>query len=171
MTIIFILLALMVLLSIMAVCSRNLLHAVIALALVSVALTVVLFMFQAPLAAVFELSVCAGFITVIFISTISLSQPLSNEQIKKMTQTRWKRYIALPLILGVIIPFFYWKIPFLFSQLGAPTTPFFSLDVKRILWELRTNDLVGQLLVIVSGVLAVIILFKESSSEKKVKGD
>ncbi|MDD5730401.1 MAG: hypothetical protein PHN57_04670, partial [Candidatus Omnitrophica bacterium] len=50
----------MVLAALWAVMATRLLRAAIALALTSVILTVIMFRLNSPLAAVFELSVCAG---------------------------------------------------------------------------------------------------------------
>ena len=79
-TIIFIPLSLLVLFALFTVLIKNLLKAVISLAAASASLTIIMFMLNAPLAAVFELSVCAGLITVIFISVISLTKPLTPEE-------------------------------------------------------------------------------------------
>ena len=49
-----------------AVMARGLLRAAIALATTSVVLAIIMFRLDSPLAAVFELSVCAGLITVVF---------------------------------------------------------------------------------------------------------
>lgn len=57
---------------ILAVFVRDLLKAAICLGISSVILSVIFFNFDSPFAAVFELSICAGLITVLFASTISL---------------------------------------------------------------------------------------------------
>ncbi len=66
----------------MTVMIRDLLKAAVSLAALSAVLTVILFMLKAPLAAVFELSVCAGLITVVFVSTISMTKLRTKEQIR-----------------------------------------------------------------------------------------
>ena len=60
---------------------RNLLKACISLAVVSAILSLIMFLLGAPLAAVFELSVCAGLITVVFISAVSMTRVRSKEEI------------------------------------------------------------------------------------------
>ena len=62
------------------VMTRSLLRSAMGLALTSAILTVFMFRLGAPLAGVFELSVCTGLISVLFISTISLTEPLTPEQ-------------------------------------------------------------------------------------------
>ena len=86
-----ILLVIMVVTAIWTVMVRSLLKAAIGLAVVSVIITIFMFGFDSPLAAVFELSVCAGLITVIFLSTIGLTKPLANKEIDLESKERVKR--------------------------------------------------------------------------------
>ena len=83
-----------VLFAVWAVMSRNLLTSAIMLALVSVFASIILFDFSAPWAGVFELSVCAGLITVLFISGVSLvrAEHERNPEGRAVFQ-------ALPLVL------------------------------------------------------------------------
>ena len=53
---------------------RDLLYSALGLAAASIMLSIVLFQFGANIAAVFELSVCAGLITVLFVSTVCLTK-------------------------------------------------------------------------------------------------
>jgi len=63
------------------VMTRSLLRSAIGLALTSVILTIIMFRLNSHFAAVFELSVCAGLISVLFVSTISLTHPLTKQQV------------------------------------------------------------------------------------------
>ena len=56
------------------VMTRSLLKAALGLAVTSALIAVILFRLDSPLAAVIELSVCAGLITAVFVSAISLSR-------------------------------------------------------------------------------------------------
>jgi len=60
--------------AILAVRFSNLLFAVISLAALSAIFTIVFYRFNSPYAAIFELSVCAGLITALFVSAISLTK-------------------------------------------------------------------------------------------------
>ena len=60
--------------AIMAVSFRELLFAAISLAALSVALAIIFYRLNSPYAAVIELSVCAGLITALFVSVISLTR-------------------------------------------------------------------------------------------------
>lgn len=60
--------------ALLAVSLRDILKAGIALGVLSIILSVLFFKFDSPYAAVFELSICAGLITVLFTSVVSLTQ-------------------------------------------------------------------------------------------------
>lgn len=62
------------------VMTRSLLKAALGLALTSALVAIMLFKLDSPLAGVFELSVCAGLITAVFISAISLMRPFTHKE-------------------------------------------------------------------------------------------
>jgi len=66
----------MVVCAIVAVVSKNLLRAAIALGIGSATLAVIFFLLNAPYAGGFELSVGAGLVSVLFIVAISLSEAM-----------------------------------------------------------------------------------------------
>lgn len=53
---------------------KEMLHAAIALAVLSVIIAIMFFRMNSPYAGAFELSVCAGLITALFVSVISLTR-------------------------------------------------------------------------------------------------
>lgn len=67
-------LGLVLLLAVLAVHLRDLLKGALALAVMSAILAAMFYHFGAPWAAMFELSVCAGFITVLFLAVIALTE-------------------------------------------------------------------------------------------------
>ncbi|MEG1538182.1 MAG: hypothetical protein RR387_07875, partial [Clostridiales bacterium] len=73
--IIIICLILMVCCGVASAMIRSMIKSAISLAAMSALLAIVLFMLGATWAGLFELSVCSGLITVIFISAISLTVP------------------------------------------------------------------------------------------------
>lgn len=164
MSIYVLLLLLMLIAAIWAVLAADLLHSAMALALTSVVLSMLMFLLSAPLAAVFELSVCAGLITVVFVSAISLTRRLTPEQESVHAERRARRFVWLPiliLILGVA------GVAYLptaaLPQLAPPQT---LAQVRQVLWSTRRFDLIGQMLLILGGVFAVVVLFKPGESEK-----
>ncbi|HVO77115.1 MAG TPA: hypothetical protein VMT60_03935, partial [Candidatus Bathyarchaeia archaeon] len=97
-----ILLAILLAASIWTVMVSDLILSAIGLAVTSAILTLVLFHLGGPLAAVFELSVCAGLITVVFVATISLTRAGSCEDARWERLGILKRFVWLPLLLAVV---------------------------------------------------------------------
>jgi NADH-quinone oxidoreductase subunit J len=155
-------LAVLIVSALWAVLSPRLLRAVIGLALTSVCVTIALFRLDASLAGVFELSVCAGLISAVFISTISLSKIETKQSIATLRTERTRRYFYLPLILlitGIAI-----------SQLSFPEMKAVSTlgkDVRLILWTERHLDLLGQVTILLAGAFGVAVLFKEQKKHER----
>jgi NADH-quinone oxidoreductase subunit J len=165
----FTLLAFLTIFGLITVMIRNLLKAAIGLAVTSAILTIVMFLLGAWLAAVFELSVCAGLITVIFISTINMTKPQTLEEDKAKRKQRLKRFIFLPVILvAVFCLLLYLKNKGLMNFNSAALTPADSsqnLSVSDAIWNKRQFDVLGQIIIILSGVFGVIVLFKGSKEK------
>ncbi len=155
---IYILLGLLVLASLLTVMIRNTLKAVIALAFTSALLTIFIFSMGAPLAAVFELSVCAGLITAIFISIISLTQSQDSDQESGEAKKRIIRYIYLPIILILVIVILFFLKPGL--NVLISNTGIHEASVRQVIWHTRQLDIAGQIIIILAGVFGVVILFK-----------
>ncbi|MGE5307702.1 MAG: NADH-quinone oxidoreductase subunit J [Deltaproteobacteria bacterium] len=141
-----------------AVMTRSLLRSAIALALASAVVSVLMFRLCSPLAAVFELSVCSGLISVLFISTISLTQAETREEKAAHLKARLKRFGLLPLlvvVLGVILAQASMKLN------ASPVGPETVTDPRAVLWNERPLDLIGQVIILLAGVFGVVLLFKE----------
>jgi NADH-quinone oxidoreductase subunit J len=152
-----------------------LLRAALALALTSALLTIIMFQLNAPYAAAFELSVCAGLISVIFVSVVSLTQRLSPAAKMQLYKHRLTRFWYLPVILlagGIALSFV--QLPQIcLPRLGGglphpggilPPSTSTPADVRTILWDMRRLDLFGQVVILLAGSYAVIILFKEEKT-------
>ncbi|HEY3448688.1 MAG TPA: NADH-quinone oxidoreductase subunit J [Myxococcales bacterium] len=160
----YLLLGLVVASALWAVLTPTLIRGAIALALTSALITILMFQMDAALAGVFELSVCAGLITVVFVSTISLTRPKGEELAQERADKR--RQAFLPL-LGVVfwVGVLLWAGGYVLDvEPATPAAGAAALSVRDALWNVRRIDLLGQLLVIFVGVFGVVILFKE---EKK----
>jgi NADH-quinone oxidoreductase subunit J len=153
-----ILLILLLLTAVWAVMTRSLLMSAIALAITSVILSVIIFMLGSPLAAVFELSVCAGLITVIFVSTMSLTKPVTRAELKQQTKKRIKRYWYMPVIL-VLVGLGCWL--WMASPDLKILSPYPESDVRNVMWKFRQTDILGQIIILLAGVFGVVVLFKE----------
>ena len=138
-----------------AVMSRKLLNAAIALALVSVTVSLLFFNYGAPWAAVFELSVCAGLITVLFIGAVSLIRA----EDEKHPEPR-ARFHALPLALGIFAIAGWFYLPPFFQELAGWARPGNGGGtIGLALWDLRRPDLLGQVLMLAAGVFVIKSVF------------
>lgn len=159
------LLILTVLAALWTVVGRSLLKATIGLAITSALISVIIFRLNSPLAAVFELSVCAGLITAVFASTISLTKPLTHKEISRASRDRAKRFVYLPIILfivGAALMMLKFRQDFTIIQ-----PPQIEPSVQASLWNLRRLDLLGQVIVLIAGALGVVILFREDRDDGK----
>jgi NADH-quinone oxidoreductase subunit J len=138
--------------------TRSLIRSAIALALTSALLAIVLYRLGSPLAGVFELSVCSGLISVLFISAISMSEAMSWAQIIQHMKQRRARFAYLPvlvLVIGLMVSLL--KVPL---GLRLPL-PEIQKDPGMVIWSLRQLDLLGQVIIFLVGALGVVVLFKE----------
>jgi NADH-quinone oxidoreductase subunit J len=158
MTLHLILLVLFIVSLLLAVLLADTLRAAIALAVGSAVLSLLFFWFGVPYAAVFELSVCAGLVMVLLVSTIGLTRretPENEEQGKSAV-------LALPLLvlvaLGVID-----VVVFLFLSRNLPLVPatISAPSFGETLWRVRWLDILGQLAIILAGVFAILALFRK----------
>ncbi len=141
----------------------ELIRAAVGLAFTSVILSLMMFQLGAPWAGVFELSVCAGLITVVFVSAISLTKRLSLEEEEAMLKGRIWRYIWIPIFVlaGGALIFFLYSPPALPSIASESS----AVGTREVIWNVRRFDLLGQILVILSGIIGVVVLFKDWDSE------
>ena len=146
------------------VMTSRLLYAAIGLALTSALLATIMFMLNAPLAGVFELSVCAGLIPAIFISAISVTKRLQPEAMVIQSRQQIRRFWALPLILVMVgLALSHVHIPELAVKIADIPQP----DVRNVLWNLRHLDLLGQIVILLGGALGVAVLLKSKESKSE----
>lgn len=136
----------------------RLIHSIIGLALTSVLLSALMYRLASPLAAVFELSVCAGLISVIFLVTVSFTQRVSKEEMPARRKERFVRFWGLLFIVAVagLLLILFFKAP----QFQLPP-PAGEQNVRDVLWNLRHLDMLGQVIVLLAGALGVAVFFKE----------
>jgi len=159
MTLDFILLSCLLLAAIWTVMTIRLIRSIVGLAITSMILSVIMYRLDSPLAAVFELSVCAGLISVVFIITVSFTERVSKEQLPVRRKERFARFWFLPFILvaAALLLSQYLNIP----KIELPL-PVYGQNVRNVLWNLRHLDLFGQVIVLLAGAFGVAVLFKES---------
>ncbi len=142
---------------------RDILYVAISLAVVSVLLALVLFHFGANIAGVFELSVCAGLITVLFVATVSLTKDSD-----KNLETRLPAYF-IPLFLLIFVALDVLILQWLRNTLasGGGSAPSSAGSFQQVFWEQRSADILGHVSLILAGVFGILALFRPASKEKK----
>jgi len=145
----------LVVFSVLAILLKDLLKSAIALAVASLLLGIVFFRMNAPYAGVFEISVVAGLITVLFILTIALTKAGDEVRESKLVNGVFPVvFVAFVVIDALVMKALLGKVPALSA---GPEAGSFG----EVLWKGRTLDLVGQIAVILAGVFAVLALFRK----------
>lgn len=159
--VIILLLVSLVVCAILCIVRPNLIKAAIWMAIMSGLLSLVMFLLDAPLAAAFELSVCAGLIPVIFISASSMTKIISREEQAVKAKERKRRFAFLPIILitlATVMAFVLW--PHVSELLTGVVHSTDTTTPQQVLWNKRQIDLVGQVVIVLLGVYADIVFFK-----------
>lgn len=144
-----------VLFSVLAILLKDLLRSAISLAAASLLLGIIFFRMDAPYAGVFEISVVAGLITVLFILAIALTKAGEEVRESRVANVVFPLvFVAFIVIDALVMKGLIGKVPALAA--GAETGAF-----GEVLWRGRTFDLVGQIAVILAGVFAVLALFRK----------
>ena len=138
----------------MAVLSKNLLRAAMALGAGSVALAAIYFLWDAPYAAGFELSVGAGLVTVLFVFAICIA----GEDIREM-RSIVPKWFAAGIVLMLIL---------LLTLFLAPIDAEPPLSVEHplaaVVWQQRSLDTLVQVGLIFAGVLGLLGLLAEEKA-------
>jgi NADH-quinone oxidoreductase subunit J len=153
-----ILIVTMVIAALYTVMVTRLLHSAIGLGITSAVLAILIFRLASPLTAVFELSVCSGLISAIFISTISLTQRLTPEKLEVRKKERLRRFWLLPVVLAAAVVVL--SLIHVSATFGLAAQPAEN-NVNIILWRLRHLDLVGQTAILLAGAFGVVTFFRE----------
>jgi NADH:ubiquinone oxidoreductase subunit 6 (subunit J) len=148
----------LVLFSVLAILVKDLLKAAISLAVASLLLGIIFFRMNAPYAGVFEISVVAGLITVLFMLTIALTKGGDAVESKAASFAFPAFFVVFIIIDALIMKKLIQKVPALPGPEEAGT-------FGQVLWNTRTLDLVGQIAVIFAGVFAVLALFRKGDNK------
>ena len=159
MTLHMVLLAAILVFALLAVLLTDLLRSAISLALASVALSIVFFQFGVPYAGAFELSVGAGLVMVLLVSAIGLTRRTPAEQ-----EEQGKSLVVIIPILALIVVAIIDIAAFLTlsSQAATPTASLPApASFSETLWQVRWVDILAQLGIVLTGVFAVLALFRK----------
>lgn len=144
-----------VLFSVLAILLKDLLRSAISLAAASLLLGIIFFRMDAPYAGVFEISVVAGLITVLFILAIALTK--AGEEVREPGAAN----VVFPLVFAAFIVIDALVMKGLLGKVPALAAGAEAGSFGEVLWRGRTFDLVGQIAVILAGVFAVLALFRK----------
>ncbi|MDO4732692.1 MAG: hypothetical protein Q4B50_04170 [Bacillota bacterium] len=154
---------------VVAAMSRSMIKSAISLAAVSVVLSIFMFVIGATWAAVFELSVCSGLVTVVFISAISLTE--SKQDATTQRALHLSRFAMLPLLLILVGASIVAVILMNgFEIVSTADIAEAEQSFRNVFWNLRQADILGQIFVVLVGTFAVVILFKDGTERKKERG-
>jgi len=131
----------------LAVFLRDMLKAVICLLISSVFLGIVFFRLNAPFAGVFEISVVAGLIMVLFILTISLT---GAEDTVSEPKIHIAFFAVLFLIFSCVVLY---RLP---AAEKLVVKPDHYNSFGEVLWIGRAFDMIGQISVIFAGVFVLL---------------
>src|SRR5512138_3517407 len=134
---------------------RDLLYGAISLAMASVMLSLVLFSFGANVAAVFELSVCAGLITVLFVSTVSLTKDSDQK-----TESRLPAWLMTPMLVVFLGDGYFLALWLTSAVLPVAGPPAVGPSFPETFWGQRFTDVLGQVSVILVGVFGILAMFR-----------
>ncbi len=155
----FFLIAVLLIPAILAVMTAELINAVIALLVSSVGLTLLMFNLGANIAGIFELSVGAGLITVLFILSISMTRVLSREANMELKKQHYYKFIYLPVLILILAIILYFNRAQWFGSILVQNARE-NTSVGEVLWRTRGLDLIGQISILLVGVFGVVVLFK-----------
>ena len=153
-----ILLIILALAALWTVMARSLLRSALGLALTSAVLSIIMFRLNNPVAAVFELSVCAGLISALFFCIITITEPLTPERLRQEAVARFDRFRYLPVIafiVWVVLRMLNVKMNIALSAANE------AADVRNILWGSRQLDIFGQIIILLAGIFGIVTLLKE----------
>lgn len=158
--IVYICLGFMLTFGVMAVMFHSMIKSAIALAAASVMLGIIMYTLNSVWAALFEVSVCSGLVTVIFISAISLSNADKKDVEKQYKDKKRMKYLPIIMILsGVILVATALAIGF--SPVSPAPVAEVADNFREILWNHRQADIWGQIIVVLTGSVSVVVLFRE----------
>ncbi len=146
--------------AVLAVLLRDLLKAAISLALSSIFLAILFFQMKAYYIGVFEISVVAGLITVLFISTIAMTKGEGDVRERKLPVIVFPVFFVLFILVDVVV------MRAMIGKLPVLPGKSESSGFSQILWGQRTFDLVAQIGVIFAGVFTVLALFRKGGKHE-----
>jgi NADH:ubiquinone oxidoreductase subunit 6 (subunit J) len=147
-----------------AVMVRSTFKSAIALAGASVLLGILMYALGSAWAALFEISVCSGFVTVIFISAVTMTSHSQQEQDDIYGQGKNTRLLPVLMIVAgfaIILTMMFGKFRLPYPA-SAPVQTGFRIEF----WTEHKDLLLALLTALLAGTFAVVVLFKEEEPKQ-----
>lgn len=157
-------LAAMLACTVIAVMVRSTFKSAIALAGASILLGILMYALGSSWAALFEISVCSGFVTVIFISAVTMTSRGQKEQDEIYEQEKHTKVLPILMIVAgvaIIIAMVFGKF-----RLPYPTAASVRTDFRLEFWTEHKDLLLALLAALLAGTFAVVVLFKEEEPKQ-----
>ena len=166
-------LSLVIISALLAVTSKNIVYAVIALLSTNVTLGIAYYMMGAPTVALFQLAIFAGAVVVFFVITVMLttggdvefddaSIPWMNKKIQLALSI-----LSVEILVGIVLsrdirfPFHEYASTALETLSIVPKTyDDITMAVSQFLWQNRGLDLVSQSFVVLAAIICCIAMLK-----------
>jgi NADH:ubiquinone oxidoreductase subunit 6 (subunit J) len=149
---------------VIAIVVSSTLKSAVALAAASAALGIIMYALGSAWAGIFEISVCSGFVTVIFISAVTMTSHGHDEQDEMYAQSKSTKWLPiLMIVVGVVM-----LIVLLCGGFKIPETaqaPVQKLDFSTELWTKHQDLIFALMIASLAGAFAVIVLFKEGDKK------
>lgn len=145
----------MVVFAVQSIRTRQLLISAVWLAFVSALLSVLLYLYGAPIVAVIELSVGAGLVTVVFVFSVAIA---GEDAVWVRSLVPKPLAIGLPVLLALL---FAWYLSAPVVSVGS-TAGVTEPTLSVVLWDQRGLDMLVQVVILFSGTLGVLGLLAET---------
>ena len=142
---------------------RSTFKSAIALGGASTLLGLVMYLLGATWAALFEISVCSGFVAVIFISAVTMTKHSREEQDEIYGQLHNTRLLPMLMIgAGMMMLAVFAAVHF---RLPYPTSPVVQEALSGELWGNHRDLIVALIAALLAGTFAVVVLFREEDDK------
>ncbi len=145
----------MVVFAVQSIRTRQLLISAVWLAFVSALLSVLLYLYGAPIVAVIELSVGAGLVTVFFVFSVAIA---GEDAVRVRSLVPKPLGFGLPILLALLLA---WYLSTPVVSVGS-SAGMAEPTLSVVLWDQRGLDMLVQVVILFSGTLGILGLLAET---------
>lgn len=145
-----------------AVMVRSTFKSAISLGAASTLLGLVMYLLGAGWAALFEISVCSGFVTVIFISAVTMTNHTREDQNEIYGQNKDGWLLPMMIGTGMLLLAVFAAVHF---RLPYPTGAVAQETLSGELWGNHRDLIAALIAALIAGTFAVVVLFREEDDK------